>query len=170
MASGDPMHQQAATFRPDPATPGTGPEDYTYAPIQHLKDGLLSSQVYEVHESQSRRTLHWGLRKLLSDFWVWEATACVLTLVIAAAIGQQLKALDGEPTLEWTKSWSPTSALALAVTMAKAAMLVPVASAISQLKWHSYKKKQKLHHLESFDGASRGVLGSLRLLWQLRCW
>jgi hypothetical protein len=172
MAFVNQIHQPASTFHLGPPIPGTEPANYTYAPVdqQVSKAGLLSPQIHEVHEKQARSTLRWKLRKLLSDFWVWEAAACIIALAIAAVIGQQLKALDGNSTANWTQSWSPTSALALAVTIAKAAMLVPVASAISQLKWHNYKKTQKLDKLETFDGASRGVLGSLKLLWEMKCW
>jgi hypothetical protein len=172
MAFVNQIHQPASTFHPSPPIPGTEPANYAYAPVdqQTPKGGFLSTQIHEVHQKQARGTLRWKLRQLLSDFWVWEVAACIIALGIAAVIGQQLKALDGNSTANWTQSWSPTSALALTVTIAKAAMLVPVASAISQLKWHNYKTTQRLDKLETFDGASRGVLGSLKLLWQMKCW
>lgn len=50
----------------------------------------------------------------------------------------------------------------------KAAMLMPVASAISQSKWIWFRRERKLAHLDRFDEASRGILGSLRLLFTVR--
>lgn len=163
------IYQSTSTFHVDPTTPSET-MGYTRAvPDQSSTAGLLSSQKLEVHRRKVGRTTHWKLRRLLSDLWFWEAVACMFVLAISAAIGQQLKSLDGQYTATRTRSWSPTSALALAVTIAKAAMLMPVASAISQLKWHSFKEKQELDNMDTFDGASRGVLGSLRLLWRWKC-
>ncbi|KAH8683240.1 hypothetical protein BGZ60DRAFT_215116 [Tricladium varicosporioides] len=52
----------------------------------------------------------------------------------------------------------------------KAAMMVPVASALGQLKWHWFREFKSLKAMEIFDEASRGTYGSIRLLITLRFW
>ncbi|KAH7381589.1 hypothetical protein BKA66DRAFT_570723 [Pyrenochaeta sp. MPI-SDFR-AT-0127] len=157
--------------------PGTEAMNFTYASIQNSDNAPLKSH-YSPHESVvysppyapqdtgARTTWRWKLRNVASNFWFWEFSACLLSLGIAAVICWQLKKLDGKSTFYWDYKWSPTSSLALAVTIAKAAMMVPVASALGQLKWHWYRTFRKLDGLEHFDEASRGVLGSLGLLWR----
>ena len=39
-----------------------------------------------------------------------------------------------------------------------------MASCISQLKWHRYRRERDLPHIDQFDGASRGPFGALNFL------
>ena len=95
----------------------------------------------------------------------------MLTLGLTGIIYWQLKRLDGNDLSSWEYKWNPTSTLALGITIAKASMMVPVASALGQLKWRWFSKAPRtLDGIEHFDEASRGFLGSLRLLWTLKLW
>jgi hypothetical protein len=117
-----------------------------------------------------RKKKTWKLRNLTSRFWLWESSACLLSLVLLGLICHNLMSIHNKPTHHWTWPWNVTSVLALAVTIMKAAMIVPVASALGQLKWHWFRKYQGLKGMELFDEASRGPLGSIRLLFALRFW
>lgn len=44
---------------------------------------------------------------------------------------------------------------------------MPTESSIGQLKWPWYRARHKTMHLELFDGASRGPMGSTLLLFKL---
>jgi len=90
--------------------------------------------------------------------------------MILAAILYNLVELNGNPTYYWTWPWNVNSVLAFAVTIMKASLLVPVASSLGQLKWHWFRMSRSLKGLELFDEASRGTLGSIRLLWTLKFW
>jgi len=46
--------------------------------------------------------------------------------------------------------------------------MTPVAECISQLKWNWFEKERPLADFETFDKASRGVLGSIYLLGLLK--
>lgn len=164
-----------------PQQPGSEATNFTYTSDQCSNTVLLKlhyspltsvvySPPYVPQDPKARTKWRWKLRNVASNFWLWEFSACLLSIGIATVIFWQLKILHGKPTYYWGHKWSPTSSLALAVTIAKAAMMVPVASALGQLKWHWYQKLRKLDELEHFDEASRGILGSLRLLWKLKCW
>lgn len=165
-------HYPPANIQPQPLPPGA--TNFSYIPEHRLDSVPLKPQfsphVSEIQTSEPKSLWRWRLRNVASNLWVWEIAACLISVGIAALMAWQLKKLDGQSTYVWDYRWSPTSSLALAITIAKAAMLVPVASALGQLKWHWFKTPQKLDGLEHFDDASRGVLGSLRLLWRLRCW
>lgn len=159
-------------IQPQPLPPRA--TNISYIPEHHPDSVPLKAQysprVSEIQAPAPKSLWRWRLRNVASNLWVWEIAACLISVGIAALIAWQLKKLDGQSTYVWDYRWSPTSSLALAITIAKAAMLVPVASALGQLKWHWFKTPRKLDGLEHFDEASRGVLGSLRLLWRLRCW
>ena len=54
------------------------------------------------------------------------------------------------------------------MTVAKAALLLPVAECISQLKWIYFQEQARtLEHIDLFDRASRGPFGALQLFWGL---
>ncbi|KAF2002676.1 hypothetical protein P154DRAFT_561828 [Amniculicola lignicola CBS 123094] len=76
--------------------------------------------------------------------------------------------LDGKMTDVWNSRLGPTAALALGITIMRAAMMIPVASSLDQLKWRWFQGTQRMDSFEHFDEASRGVLGSLRLLIELK--
>lgn len=120
--------------------------------------------------STFRRRLIRKTRDLVSRLWLWESAACLLSLVMLGLICYNLIKLHDNPTFYWTWPWNVTSVLALAVTIMKASLLIPIASSLGQLKWHWFRRSRSLKGLELFDEASRGSLGSIRLLCALRFW
>lgn len=63
-----------------------------------------------------------------------------------------------------------TAIIAALAQTAQSALLVPVASCIGQLKWKwtwFEKKSRRTIDLETYDMASRGPEGSLKLLFHL---
>ncbi|KAF2473179.1 uncharacterized protein BDR25DRAFT_129425 [Lindgomyces ingoldianus] len=139
-------------------------------PLSSRYSSALESPFFSPRTHDSRRRWKWKLRNFASKFWLWEMFACLISLGVAGVIYWQLKTLDGQLIWYWDYGWSPTSGLAFAVTITKASMMIPVASALGQLKWHWFRTSRKLDGMEHFDEASRGVLGSLRLLWRLKFW
>ena len=58
--------------------------------------------------------------------------------------------------------------VAILSTLARTALLVPVASCISQLKWiYLVSASRSLRSVQVFDDASRGPWGSMELIWKL---
>lgn len=66
---------------------------------------------------------------------------------------------------EWPLSINLNTLIALLATIMRASMLVAVAEVIGQLKWAWFTTGRPLTHLQVFDRASRGVWGSLQLLF-----
>lgn len=129
-----------------------------------------TNRPHDFRNRDVRRRWLWKIRNLSSNLWLWELSACALSLVLVALIIYQLKKIDNKETYYWTWPWEPTAVLAFSITIMKAAIMVPVASSIGQLKWHWYRNTRKLEGMEHFDEASRGVLGSLTLLLRLKFW
>lgn len=129
-----------------------------------------ASRPYDLRKRDVRQRWLWKTRNLSSKWWLWELSACALSLLLVALIIYQLQQINNKETWEWTWPWEPTAVLAFSVTIMKATIMAPVASSISQLKWHWFQNFRKLDGMEHFDEASRGVLGSIRLLMTLKFW
>lgn len=84
-----------------------------------------------------------------------------------------LKYFDGQEYEEWAFNITLNGVVAVISTVCHTALLVPVGGAISQAAWLYYlpekgKRTKDLEHIETFNDASRGAFGSLRLLWQVK--
>lgn len=108
-------------------------------------------------------------------YWLYEAWACVWSILLFVAIIILLSSYDGKEygtvdTFQSSSMKQPAlfSYLSLMSTVMKAAMLLPVATSISQLTWNWFKSHRRLIDIERFDEASRGMLGSLQLLWSIK--
>lgn len=178
----EPLREQYSPNREPPGflfTPDSTKTSFAYTPplasesfpLKSLRPGYTpvdEPSAYVPRDPEARKRWRWKLQNVSSNFWLWEVSACFLSLGLSGIIYWQLKRLDGKALYFWDYKWSPTSSLALAVTIAKASMMVPISSALGQLKWHWFRKSHRLDGMEHFDQASRGVLGSLRLLLRLK--
>ena len=103
------------------------------------------------------------------NLWLWELGACTGSLLTFSAIAGLLFAYDGRPQPEWPYGITLNSALSWLSTITKSLLLLPAAECISQCIWISYTARpQKLGTIATFDAASRGPWGSLKLLWSLK--
>jgi hypothetical protein len=104
--------------------------------------------------------------------WTIEMIASAFSISCIAAMVAVLKALDGQPYEPWKvfrANVTPNAVVAVLATGAKSSLLLAVASAIGQLKWTYFQQQHhKLIHIQTFDEASRGPLGSIQLLWHIR--
>ncbi|KAF6806800.1 hypothetical protein CSOJ01_08615 [Colletotrichum sojae] len=101
-------------------------------------------------------------------WWYWDiagaAVAVVCMILIAVALGEA----NGEVLDQWPLLISPNTIVAVLTTVARTALLVPLGSSMSQLKWrHLLLKARPLDHIQLFDGASRGPWGSLLMIRHL---
>ncbi|KAI1868852.1 hypothetical protein JX265_006831 [Neoarthrinium moseri] len=92
----------------------------------------------------------------------------VLSITSMCAIVVLLAKVDNIPLQSWWLPIQPNSVIAILTTVGKAALMVPVASSMSQLKWiHFLLRPRRLVDLQLFDEASRGPWGSAVLLCRL---
>lgn len=107
--------------------------------------------------------------RCFQDWWFWEVGGAMLSLLsMTAAVGVLLR-IDQKSLTDWKFMVTPNTFISVCVTVAKTALLLPIAECISQLKWIHFKRRpQRLMDMQIFDAASRGPLGALQLLWTLR--
>ena len=117
-------------------------------------------------------------REPLKDrLWLWELFAWLICALGLAAIAIILAVTEGEPIPTWTARASPqgrsftvtvNSVISLFSTLVKSTLLIPVVASLHQLKWIWFKEERPLTHVTVFEGAGKGPLGSVMLIWTLR--
>lgn len=121
---------------------------------------------------QSRRIKElWFLTWMRGLFasWKWELLAAVFSISCMAAVVAILATVQDKPLDHWRFSIQPNSMVSIFSTLSNFALLLGVREGLSQLKWiYFQKKRHRLFDLQIFDDASRGPIGSLRLLWMLK--
>jgi len=105
------------------------------------------------------RWFHW---------WGWETGACLCSLTAFFAIVGFLRAYDGQTQPEWPYGITLNSAISWLSVLTKGFLLVPAAACISQCAWVNLTKSDSLRCLETYDSASRGPWGAIRLFWTLK--
>lgn len=102
--------------------------------------------------------------------WQWEFGACAFSVGCLATIVGVLAAYQNKSLSHWTfvLGISINTLIAILSTFSRTALMVPVASCISQLKWiHLVGGSRSLQEVQVFEDASRGPWGSLELIWKL---
>lgn len=122
---------------------------------------------------QPRRSLLFAIRHIFHKFWILEALASGFSSVVFASILILLASYDHDTFSTISQDGKlPKSPvfpfLAFLSAIMRASMSLSVATAIGQLKWSWFRAGHRLIDMERFDEASRGILGSLSLLWTVR--
>ncbi|KAK5658337.1 hypothetical protein OQA88_2313 [Cercophora sp. LCS_1] len=99
--------------------------------------------------------------------WAFEVLVLGIALGSFAAIIVVLWLFNGEESPAWRYSINLNSLVAILSTVLRAALMIPVAESISQMKWIWFTKPNKLRLIERFDDASRGSWGSAVLLTKI---
>ncbi|RAK81764.1 DUF3176 domain-containing protein [Aspergillus fijiensis CBS 313.89] len=104
--------------------------------------------------------------------WSPEVLAAFVSLSSFSILIVILHHYDGVSATTWPfGALTLNSLVAVLATATRAALLALLSSALSQGKWLWYTgkdKKRRLRDIDVFDQASRGPLGSLGFLWNLR--
>ncbi|KAK7926693.1 hypothetical protein PG985_003691 [Apiospora marii] len=98
-------------------------------------------------------------------YWQWEIVSLAVSVVLIGAIIGILCHYEGQPMPRWPFSINLNTLIALLATILRTTMLVAAAEVISQAKWDWFSRPRPLSHLNDFESASRGVAGSLKLLF-----
>lgn len=97
--------------------------------------------------------------------WAPEILACITSIGLLVTIAAVLRAYDGISLLDWPYGITINALVSILVIMMKAAMMVPLAEGLSQLKWSWFRKPVKLYDLALIDAASRGAVGAGRAMF-----
>jgi hypothetical protein len=120
------------------------------------------------------------------DWWLWELLGIVMSAAAIAAIIGLLIDMDGKKVPNWgftmksrtvggkfipekTVNISLNSVISWISTVGKICILIPITKGIGQLKWVWFSEQERqLSDFEKFENATRGLTGSVMLLWKLR--
>ncbi|KAG8159745.1 hypothetical protein KVR01_010382 [Diaporthe batatas] len=99
----------------------------------------------------------------------WKELLCgLLSVAFLFSVIITLSNINGLLLSSWTSriALQPNTVISALSTLGKAAMMLPVGESISQLKWlHAVRKTARPEHMQTFDDASRGPLGSAAFFW-----
>ncbi|KAB8228681.1 DUF3176 domain-containing protein [Aspergillus alliaceus] len=162
------VHSHELVMRAEERSPDTygrsrTTDEHGAAPDLPLK---LSPEVQETNRQGNDQT--WTVWSLISDWFIWEVLAVLLSAVTLAAIVAILAKFDHKPQPVW-KHVSLNSVVSWLSTISKGCVLFAISEALGQLKWVWFAKKSRpMLNLRAFDSASRGFYGSGELMWALR--
>ena len=113
-----------------------------------------------------------------SHWWPWEWLCELLAIVSLGAMVFILWFYHDKPQAEWQQAYFTLNGLiAFLATLVKTGLIVPVSAAIGQRKWlrfmpskGSARRARRLGDFEVFDDASRGSIGSMKLVFSLDAW
>lgn len=105
----------------------------------------------------SHRTPAWNV-------WKWEIGACFLSSLSIVTVAVTLYPHQGMPLPKWPFKISINSLLSIYSLVFKATLGFVLAAGIGQLQWTWFSSERRMYDLTLYDGAGRGVWGSLQLL------
>ncbi|EXJ57865.1 uncharacterized protein A1O5_12423 [Cladophialophora psammophila CBS 110553] len=104
----------------------------------------------------------------MDNWWIWEVMGLLGSAAGLLAMLAFLLKYDGNQQPSW-KQLSLNTVIAILSSLSKLLLFIPLTSAIGQLKWiWVAQQKRSLADLSVFDAASRGLIGSIQLLWLTR--
>lgn len=106
-------------------------------------------------------------RQSILSRWLWELAASLLALILLLAIVAILVPHDGDEQPDWPHV-TLGGVVAFIGTIIAAALAVPVASGLGQLKWGWFERERPLADFDVFDEASRGPWGGSKMLLKHR--
>ncbi len=125
-------------------------------------------------QSTCTHTHKWWDRKRTADrLWLYELLGALGSLACFAALVAVLRRSEGKEQSRWLYNKLTLNGLiALLSTFIRASMMFSVGACLSQMKWNHFSSQssqgssgRRLEDLNTFDEASRGPFGSLKLLF-----
>ncbi|KAH6629124.1 hypothetical protein C7974DRAFT_181757 [Boeremia exigua] len=106
-------------------------------------------------------------RSIFRDWWreIFSISLAIICTILSVAV---LLYVDNRSAHEWNLPVQPNTLIASLATLARAALIFPLAECIGHLKWTYFEKPRALISLHLFDSASRGPMGALTFLWRER--
>jgi hypothetical protein len=101
--------------------------------------------------------------------WTFEILGLLFSLAMAAAIGVLLPIKDNSLVSAWTLPFSLNTVVSILGVASRASLVFVVSACLGQEKWNWFANREdNAAAFGRFDDASRGPLGSLRLVWWIK--
>jgi hypothetical protein len=104
----------------------------------------------------------------MNNWWIGEVFAGLVSLGSLVAIFVIYYEYNNKSLDSWPYPWSINSVIGFVSTIIHLALLFQLGAAIGQLKWLWFKERHTLLDIDNFDQASRGPVGSVAFLHQLK--
>ncbi|KAF2622936.1 hypothetical protein BU25DRAFT_414706 [Macroventuria anomochaeta] len=124
-------------------------------------------QSSERSSSENKHQTRASSRSVFTDWWE-ELVSVAIGLVCTFSAITILAYMDRRSMRDWRLPIQPNSLVALLATLTRAALVYPVSECIGHLKWVYFERPRPLNFMNAFDIASRGPLGTSKLLWTTR--
>lgn len=148
-----------------------------------VEDSLRPQKHRDIEISVSEKSERDGRKTKCHHFnsqhwWLFEVGAEFLAFTSLGLMLLVLWYYDDKPQAHWQYSHvTLNGVVSFLATVARTGLMVPVSAAIGQRKWLRFlpgrgntQRSRQLQDFETFDDASRGSLGSLKLIWAVRFW
>ena len=168
----DTLHGAPSTLTDGPPdvhthSDATGQETTFAQPEKH--ENLESFQNHTRPRRSSGHLSFFRSNDAVSGWWTLELLSYTVSLVSLVAIIVILRHYEGHAQPAWSHNITLNSVLSWFTTLFKANLLVPIVACLSQASWvHFRSGPRPLIDMVVYDSASRGPMGSLRLLFTLR--
>lgn len=107
------------------------------------------------------------LSPLRRNDWLFEELGLFMAWASFVALGVLLLFFDGQRNPSWAAGITFNTVVSWLSTTFRISLLVPLSTCISQLSWISFTQKARsLQDVVFYDSASRGPMGSLRLIFR----
>jgi hypothetical protein len=148
------------------------PAKHHVAVEKNAADRLLEPSSNDVPGGPIQPAKGWP-RSLLSafhpDIWLYEMLSLLIAMAAFACVVVVLRKYENKPSPQWPSGITLNSVVSWIATIFRTCLLMPVAECISQLSWVWFSQKTRpLDDTCYYDSASRGPLGSLKLLFRLK--
>lgn len=98
--------------------------------------------------------------------WLPETAGILASALLLVALAVLLAAFDDKAVFDW-KGVTLNAVVSVISTASKASLLYAISELISQWKWIIFTSTRRpLIDFERVDAASRGPMGSLRMMWK----
>lgn len=167
-------HRGSSTASKAPLEPAESHSQYAHIPQFQPSLALLDLTEFSPPSESKEANFQDGTKKAKrldwARSWLWEIGGAIFSVICIVLLIGFLKYVDGKLYDDWEYRVSPNAVASVIVTIAKAAMLIPVSACLSQLKWNQsqHPNPTPLYHMQILDQASRGPWGSLEIFWRLR--
>lgn len=102
---------------------------------------------------------------LKGDSWLWEVAGCIAAAAGMIATLVLLLCYNDKPLPSWPLGITLGTLISIFATVIHASISAPLSSGLGQLAWIKFRHQSRpLAQIETFDAASRGVVGGLKLL------
>ncbi|KAI5925168.1 hypothetical protein F4810DRAFT_661303 [Camillea tinctor] len=149
------------------SVPLDSPWSFKKPPTYTTTSLRASSEQNESGQEQTPQKQPYSSRRRCHFFgvWSWELFTLGLSFASMSAIIAVLVHFNGQPFPQWPYEITLNTLVALLATILRASMADVICQVISQIKWAWFQRPRPLIHMQEFDQASRGLVGSIRLLF-----